>query len=223
MPSAVRGRGEPKPPRALLFDWDNTLVDSWPTIHAALHVTFESFGMPPWSLEEVRQNVRVSAREGFPRLFGERSEVALEVFYDAFKARHLEQLRAIEGASELLKDLYGRNLYLGVVSNKSGPLLRREVDFLGWSPFFSKIIGATDAKKDKPAVDPVWLALEGSGISPGSDVWFIGDTDVDLICAENSGCTSVLLRPEPPAEGEFSQAEPHFHASDYRCLLALLR
>ncbi len=23
------------PPRAILFDWDNTLIDSWPTIHAA--------------------------------------------------------------------------------------------------------------------------------------------------------------------------------------------
>ncbi|WP_162175104.1 HAD family hydrolase [Fodinicurvata fenggangensis] len=211
------------PPRALLFDWDNTLVNTWPTIHAALHVTFENFGLQPWSLEEVRHNVRVSAREAFPDLFGERSDEALDVFYEAFKAQHLEQLAAIEGATELLADLHGRGLYLGVVSNKSGSFLRREVAHLGWDPFFSKVIGATDAERDKPAVDPVMMALEGSGISPSRDVWFIGDTDVDLLCAENAGCTGVLLRPEPPAEGEFPRTWTHFHASDYRCLLALLR
>ncbi|WP_022727008.1 HAD family hydrolase [Fodinicurvata sediminis] len=214
--------GDQNLPRALLFDWDNTLVDTWPTIHAALHVTFENFGLPPWSLEEVRQNVRVSAREAFPGLFGAHSDEALDVFYDAFKAQHLEQLTAIEGATDLLADLHGRALYLGIVSNKSGPLLRREVEHLGWSPFFSKVIGATDAERDKPAIDPVQMALEGSGISPGRDVWFIGDTDVDLLCAGNAGCMGILLRPEPPAEGEFPQAEPHFHVSDYRCLLALL-
>ena len=27
-----------KRPRAILFDWDNTLVDSWATIHEALNV-----------------------------------------------------------------------------------------------------------------------------------------------------------------------------------------
>jgi phosphoglycolate phosphatase len=27
-------------PRAILFDWDNTLVDSWAVIHEALVVTF---------------------------------------------------------------------------------------------------------------------------------------------------------------------------------------
>ncbi|HLJ20402.1 MAG TPA: HAD hydrolase-like protein, partial [Stellaceae bacterium] len=59
-------------PRAILFDWDNTLVDSWPVIHEALVVTFEGMGHVPWTLEETKQRVRHSLRDAFPRLFGDR-------------------------------------------------------------------------------------------------------------------------------------------------------
>ena len=40
----------PVRPRALLFDWDNTLVDTWGAIHHALTVTFEAMGETPWTL-----------------------------------------------------------------------------------------------------------------------------------------------------------------------------
>ena len=29
-------------PKAILFDWDNTLVDSWTVIHHAMTATFEA-------------------------------------------------------------------------------------------------------------------------------------------------------------------------------------
>ena len=56
-------------PRAILFDWDNTLVDSWPTILDALNTTFEAFDMAPWSMIEARERVRHSMRDSFPKLF----------------------------------------------------------------------------------------------------------------------------------------------------------
>ena len=37
-------------PTAILFDWDNTLVDSWATIHEALNVVMAAMGKPLWSL-----------------------------------------------------------------------------------------------------------------------------------------------------------------------------
>ena len=76
-------------PRALLFDWDNTLVDSWGAIHDALRVTFEAMGREPWTLEQTRQRVRRSAREAFPALFGARAEEAAGIFYQAFESDHL--------------------------------------------------------------------------------------------------------------------------------------
>ena len=69
----------------------------------------------------------------------------------------------------------------------------------------------------------VVMALEGSGLRPGPAVWFVGDTDIDMQCAVNSGCIPVLVRPHPPEEREFGEAEPHVHFPDCTALLETLR
>lgn len=56
-------------PKAILFDWDNTLVDSWAAIQDAQNHTLTAFGLEPWTLEETRQRVRGSMRDTYPQLF----------------------------------------------------------------------------------------------------------------------------------------------------------
>jgi phosphoglycolate phosphatase len=211
------------PPKAILFDWDNTLVDSWVAIHHALEVTFTEMGHKPWTLEEVRQRVRASARDAFPEIFGGRADEASALFYEVFARDHLARLTAREGAELALRELWDLKLYLGVVSNKTGTYLRAEAEALGWSPLFGRIVGATDAPRDKPAPDPVHMALSQAGVPAGPDVWFVGDTDIDMLCASRSGCFAVLLRPEAPEAGEFDGAEPHAHVEDFEALRALVR
>ncbi len=118
-------------PRAILFDWDNTLVDSWATIHEALNVVMAAMEKPSWSLQETKERVRLSLRESFPIHFGARWEEAREIYLDAFRAIHLERLNSLPGRSELLRALFGEGFFLGVVSNKTGLLLRREADRIG--------------------------------------------------------------------------------------------
>ena len=211
-------------PRALLFDWDNTLVDTWGAIHDALTVTFEAMGRDPWTLEQTRQRVRRSAREAFPALFGERAEEATGIFYQAFESDHLRNLEAREGAEALLRGLAeSGSYYLAVVSNKRGDLLRREAARLGWDGYFERLVGANDATRDKPAVDAVEMALGNSGLAPGPEVWFVGDTDIDMVCAANAGCLPVLLRAEPPGAGEFTGSEPGVHVVGCVQLLEAVR
>jgi phosphoglycolate phosphatase len=200
-------------PRAILFDWDNTLVDSWATIHEALNFVMGAMGKPAWSLVETQNRVRLSLRESFPLHFGERWEEAREIYLDRFRAIHLERLTPLPGREAMLRSLAGQGIFLGVVSNKTGPLLRREVARLGWSGFFGSVIGAGDAAADKPACEPMHLALEPSGIPAGEEVWFVGDTAVDMECARNSGCVGVLLGDALSAE-EFARFAPQISFAD---------
>ena len=211
-------------PRALIFDWDNTLVDTWATIHAALNTTLTAMGHIPWTLAETRTRVRASARDSFPALFGDRSDEATDIFYRAFESQHLQTLRERDGAGDTLRALAGMDsLYLAVVSNKKGRLLRREAEHIGWTDFFTHLVGANDATRDKPAVEAVDLALADSGLRRGPDVWFVGDTDIDMICAVTASCTPVLLRPEAPAEDEFPGAVPHLHVVSCQALLEVIQ
>ena len=205
-------------PRAILFDWDNTLVDSWSVIHEALVVTFQAMGRVPWTLEETKQRVRHSLREAFPRLFGTRWEEARRVYLDAFTAIHLERLVALAGAEALLAGLAKDGYYLAVVSNKTGALLRREAEHLGWSRYFQRMVGAGDASSDKPHPAVVHAALSGSGIDPAA-AWLVGDTALDIECAAAAGCVPVLLSGlEGPAE-ETPKAAPALRFSDCAALL----
>lgn len=195
-------------PRAIIFDWDNTLVDSWGTIHAALVETFEAMGHEPWTLEQTRVRVRYSMRESFPKLFGDRWEEAARRFYAAFERLHLECLQPLPGADDMLKTMHGAGVCLAVVSNKTGRYLRAEAQHLGWDGYFYRIVGAGDAARDKPAEDPVHMALDGTRIPAGSDVWFVGDAGIDMEIAHKTGCTPVLLGLADVSGEEFSFFQP---------------
>lgn len=201
----------PKRPSAVIFDWDNTLVDTWPAIHRVNNETLVEYGHEPWTWEETKTRVRKSMRESFPALFGDKWEEAGAFFYERFDAVHLEMLEPCPGAAEMLESLAAEGVYQGVVSNKKGPYLRKEAVHLGWDRYFGALVGASDAERDKPAVEPVDMALEPSGIPRGPEVWFAGDTDIDLECAANAGCVPVLVRELPPMAGEFGDFPPTLH------------
>ncbi|HWD58393.1 MAG TPA: HAD hydrolase-like protein [Stellaceae bacterium] len=208
-------------PRAIIFDWDNTLVDSWGTIHDALNFLMAAMEKPLWTIEETRERVRLSLRDAFPVIFGERWEEARQIYMDRFQAIHLARLTPLPGRDAMLRALAPAH-YLAIVSNKTGPVLRAEAEHIGWSSLFASIVGAGDAHTDKPHCAPVELALQASGIEPGPEVWFVGDTAVDMECAIAAGCVPVLLG---VAEGsdEFAQFPPALTFADDAALFRALR
>jgi phosphoglycolate phosphatase len=217
----------PARPSAVLFDWDNTLVDSWGVIHAALNETFTAMDHPNWTRAETEARVRGSLRDTFPGMFGTRWQEAEKTFYDAFGRLHLANLTPLPGAAQLLDQLAETGTYLGVVSNKRGHFLRLEAERLGWDRHFQQLTGAGDAARDKPCREHVDHAL-GVGTSKagpvaGPDVWFVGDADIDVVCARNAGCRAILVRPQAPTAEELAVAAPDLHFSNLADLAEHLR
>jgi len=63
--------------------------------------------------------------------------------------------------------------------------------------------------------------LSPSGVSAGEEVWFVGDTAIDMECAKNSGCIAVLLG-DAAAPGEFARFAPRLSFADGTGLFQLL-
>ena len=215
--SAKRPDSDLPAPKAILFDWDGTLVDTHPALAAAMNVALEAFGKEPWSYEQWSTWLGRSARDAFPRVFGEDWEKARTIYLDAYGEQHLERLSPIDGAIDLLQSLSELPLYLGVVSNKSGPFLRKEVKHLQWGDYFAHLIGAGDSTRDKPAPDPVHDVLAYGDHSTGSDIWFVGDNDVDVLCGKSAECSTILIGHGYP------DAEPDCRVEDLAAVLALVR
>jgi phosphoglycolate phosphatase len=204
-------------PRALVFDWDNTLVDSWATIHEALVLTFTAMGHEPWTLAETKARVRHSLRDAFPALFGDRWEEARKLYLDHFTAIHIERLAPIAGAAALLTEARDAGFHLAVLSNKTGRILRLEVEHLGWQGYFAKLVGAGDARADKPDPLAMEFALAGSGFG-GADVWYLGDTALDMECAARAGCVGVLVGAIDPEDQGFVRFPPQRQFADFTAL-----
>jgi phosphoglycolate phosphatase len=180
-------------PKAILFDWDNTLVDSWAVIHEALNHTMAAMGRPAWSIEDTKAGVRHSLRDSFPLHFGDDWKKASAIYLARFEAIHLARLVPLDGALRQLAWISDHGIMAGVVSNKTGRLVRLEVAKLGWERYFTRIIGAGDAAADKPDRAPIDLALDGSEFVAGPEVWYVGDTGIDVECALAAGCVPVLV------------------------------
>lgn len=181
-------------PAAIFFDWDGTLIDSLNALHSYYNHVNAVFDKPVMTIEDARRNIRKSAREIFPEIFGEQSDEALQVYFDIAQKTHLDHLTPFLGAKDMIAELKERGIDLGVISNKRHDLLLREVDALGWSDYFRAIVGAGVAKKDKPAPDPLLLAADYISKKPDEiEMWYVGDTETDMQAAQAAGFQPIFI------------------------------
>jgi phosphoglycolate phosphatase len=182
-------------PKYVIFDWDNTLVSTWGTIVKIMDHVLAHFGMEPWTIDEIKQKTHLSAKDYFPVVFGDKTAEAFRVLrqYATLNQKtQLEELKAMEGAENLLKKLQDLKIPCAILSNKQGDRLRIEVQHMGWGDYFVGIFGSTDFLEDKPSGLPAREILKKFGWD-AQQTWFVGDTPVDWLCAKNSGCTPISI------------------------------
>lgn len=181
-------------PKAIIFDWDNTLTNTWPLIYYSMNKMLREIGHQEWSDEEIKSRTHLSMRDYFPQLFGDKWQEAGKIYVDAYHEKNIEKLEFLPNVLELLDLLKAKNIQLFVISNKKGKTLREEAENFGVTNKFVKIIGSHDAVEDKPSKKVVDFTLDDTNLDPKKDlIWFIGDSEVDLNCAINSGCLPVLF------------------------------
>lgn len=188
-------------PQAILFDWDDTLVHSSAVINRALNKTLEHFQKPLLSDEELQSKCCHSSKSVFEIFFGSDALQARDVFFHIFSTIPIEdRIRVIPGTASFLEKMDKEAIPMGIVSNKSGDLLRQEVTHLGWGKYFQVVVGSGDTLYDKPSPEPLYFALNMMKLQPSLNVWFIGDSLLDWESAKSCGCypMSIHITPHDP-------------------------
>ncbi|MEM7617432.1 MAG: HAD family hydrolase [Pseudomonadota bacterium] len=212
-------------PKAIIFDWDNTLIDSWPIISEAYKTTLESFGKDLWSADQIKENVHRSVKDSFPDVFGQQNwQKAKDIYMNAFLEKHIEYLAILDKADRTIESLRDNSdVYLAIVSNKQSNNLRKEIEYLGWQDNFVKIIGAGDAEEDKPSIAPVKMALADSGIELNENVWFVGDSLSDLACAHNGNLTPIWFSTSIISQENLAKYPPAYIVKNHTEFYNLLK
>jgi phosphoglycolate phosphatase len=178
-------------PRAVLFDWDGTLVDSFQAIYEAQLEVRRHFNQPPLTKDEVIQSMKIgTAREVFRVFYPGQEKEALDVYYNAVPRLRAQHISVHAGSEAAIQALRARDIPCGVVSNMAHDPLVHEIGLLTWDQYFQVVIGAGVASRGKPAPDPVYLALDRMDIprDQAGQVWFIGDMETDQKAAHAARC-----------------------------------
>src|SRR3989338_1651364 len=91
--AAFRALAKRPKPKAIIFDWDNTLVDTWPLIHAAINATMIAMKKEEWSLKKVQDNIHKAMRDSFPEIFGDNWQEAGEIYVNTYRSINLDRLK----------------------------------------------------------------------------------------------------------------------------------
>ena len=172
----------------MIFDLDGTLLDTLADLHDSVNYALEQAGLPGRSMLEIRRFVGNGARNLIAQVVAGRADVeeVLAVYQKQYASHCQDKTAPYLGIPQALEQL--REYPMAIVSNKPDAATKRLCAeyFPGISAW-----GETPDCPRKPAPDMVFRAMKALGVSAGI---YIGDSEVDVITAENAGipCVSVL-------------------------------
>ena len=182
--------------KVVIFDWDNTLVESGTALIFCVNKVLEKYNLPEWEISKNKRDDRLSFRDNFPRIFGEDAEKAYQEYRKVYLQNVKNYISVFDGVYEIIDLFHKNNIPLVVMSNKDRLLLDFERDFLFKKGDFAKIVCGHEAKRDKPYADQLFYCLDGilniEDINEES-VWMIGDSPIDSDCAKASGVRAIRI------------------------------
>ena len=206
-------------PEVVIFDWDGTIVDTSEIVYSAYLKLADVFDIPMITEQELKENFFRALEDVFPEMFGDRWLEAKELFYKHIKSVHLEKIKLLPGAEQVLQQLSEQKIPMVIVSNKTGDILRKEVSYLNLDNHFVAVVGAGDAEKNKPNAEHAYHALKSFEIVADNKVWFVGDTMADMLCAKNIGAKAILIGSNTPISKVEELAIDYLHVDDHSELL----
>ncbi len=179
--------------RAVVFDLDGTLVDSYDAIADSLSWARAARGLPPMSGDEVRYEVGHGLESLIEKHVGP-DDVSGGVarFRERYREIFLQRTVALPGVPEIPAALAARGLALGVASNKPEAFLTPILAAVGLGDVVRVALGPAPDRPAKPDPAILLAVLERLGVPPGAAL-YIGDMPLDAETARRAGCRAVLV------------------------------
>jgi HAD superfamily hydrolase (TIGR01509 family) len=190
--------------RAVLLDWDGTLVDSYHADAQAYLALFKEMGVD-WGEEELARHYspdwyRVYRAAGIPESRWDEADRLWRDFY----GRHEPDL--MRGARRVLSALKPR-FELGVVTSGDRSRVHAQVRRFRLTKMFAACVCSEDARRRKPNPAPIQLALRRMRLSPRESV-YVGDAPEDIQMARRAGVRTIAVLGPFPTHQRLRAAQP---------------
>jgi phosphoglycolate phosphatase len=209
-------------PRAVFFDFDGTLVDSYAAITASVNHVRAAHGLAPLSEAEVRRQV---GRGPAYLLTHTVPGTDLEADLARYRQHHPGVLRSgtrlLPGAGAVIRVPHDAGSRLGVCSNKPVAFTRDLLEYLGLALRIEVVLGPEDVARSKPAPDMLQAALAQLGLGP-ADARYVGDMVVDIETARAAGVAVWVVATGSEDRSRLEAARPNQLLRDLGQIVELL-
>ena len=182
--------------KAAIFDMDGPILNTLEDLPDSPNYALAHHGFPERTIDEFRRFVGNGIRKLIERAVPAGTDVAtIDKVFDTFASYYKEhsaiKTRPYDGIHDAIAKLRAAGVKTAVVSNKADFAVQDLcVDY--FPGMFDFALGEKSGIAKKPAPDMVEECLRTLGFEK-KDVVYIGDSDVDLATARNSGTDVIMV------------------------------
>lgn len=210
--------------RAVLFDLDGTLVDSYGALAEAVNHARRLHGLHDLAPDRIRGLVGDGMELLLQRAF-ERKDVESTIV-EAFETRYDEvccaESRVLTDVGATLESLAQLGVEMAVCTNKPTIFSKKILDFLDLSRHFRAIVGPDLAGARKPDARHLAVTLEAVSCDRDSSL-FVGDMPIDVRAARNTGIDVAVVPTGSSTREQLAAAEPDHFLERFADLLKIVR
>lgn len=180
--------------KALIWDLDGTLVDSYGEIVSGLTSLAQACGIKQDKEEIYREVKKTSVRAYIAQLSTEIgiSREILKARYSQHGKNGLTEISLMPHCKEVLMQLTAAGVENYIFTHRGGstvPLLQ----MLKLDSFFLDVITSENNFPRKPDPSALHYLIKKHGLSPDATC-YVGDREIDACCAENAGIPGIILQ-----------------------------
>ena len=204
-------------PEFIIFDLDGTLLDNQEIVTDEYLSALHKNGLKLHKRNVItslagKSTFETARKLGVPE---EKTNLIDKHFWEYFYEYALSNRKplVIQGVVRLLNTLSSLNIPMGIITSNRREIAKLLLIKVKLDRYFNCIIGAEDVIEKKPSDEPVRTILRKIGMEfdPTRDnsdqIWLIGDTAADVICAQNANLRSVAI-PQKHTLQEILNATP---------------
>ncbi len=177
----------------ILFDLDGTLIDSTEAILESFHHSLDAHNHSHPSDEAIKALIGYPLDVMFTSLGIDEMKVwsFVTTYKEHYRKISTKKTILLEFAKEAVVNA-SKFATLGIVTTKTGKYSRILMEHFELMDYFEVLIGREDVENPKPHREPILKALVELD-TQGKEIWMVGDTKLDLMCAQNAEVNSIAV------------------------------
>ncbi len=216
--------------KGVIFDLDETIIDSLGAYTEAFNTAMRIFGLAPVTDERIAYFLDQGLRLGeillglFPSVFEEdrKRQTGEDEIRKAYLGLEAQKVRLKPGVKRALQSLKERGVKIGIVTGRmvSGERKWRELRRLNIHQFIDVMVTAAEAPA-KPAPDGLIKCIRELELSAEECV-FVGDSSVDVIAGKKAGVMTVAVHTGVASKERLTEQGPDYVLADLNLLSSCL-